>query len=137
MLGPKKMNANIVFDSEVINLSSFKTTNLLPNEFLLPEEESMEKEEIGGSAEEEEGVKALESMGFGANRSIRALRENGNNVEAAVMWLFERTEDWSLDAPLEKKVKKSNNVSSENVEMVMAMGFTEKQAIYALKKSVC
>jgi uncharacterized UBP type Zn finger protein len=110
---------------------------LLPHEFLLPEDsESSQKEEVSNTAEEDQSVQALETMGFGANRARRALRANGNNLEAALMWLFARTEDWSLDAPLEKKIKTSKQISNENVEMVMAMGFNQKQAIYALKNSV-
>lgn len=46
-------------------------------------------------------------MGFGENRSKRALILNNNNAEAAMNYLFEHAEDNSLDLPLEKKSAKS------------------------------
>ena len=39
-------------------------------------------------------------MGFGRNRCIRALQENGNNVENAMNYLFEKADDPSLDLPV-------------------------------------
>lgn len=54
------------------------------------------------------------------------------------MWLFEKIDDLSLDQPLTKKQKVSQQiaVSNENIEMVVAMGFTTNQAKHALRKSV-
>ena len=57
----------------------------------------------------------------------------------AALWLFERMEDATLDQPFPKKLKgKANeiNISQENIEAVISMGFPESQAKFALKKSV-
>lgn len=59
-----------------------------------------------------------------------------NDPEAATLWLFERMDDATLDLPLEQKQGSQTAVSVENIEMVVAMGFSHSQAKYALAKSV-
>jgi len=50
-------------------------------------------------------------MGFGENRSKRALEATNNNAEAAMNWLFDRNDDLSLDAPIENKKSSSSSSS--------------------------
>lgn len=45
-------------------------------------------------------------------------------------------DDAALDLPLEQKQGSQTAVSVENIEMVVAMGFSHSQAKYALAKSV-
>jgi len=46
---------------------------------------------------DQEGLVQLMSMGFSENRCIRALSENGNNVELALNAIFSTMDDPALD----------------------------------------
>ena len=78
----------------------------------------------------------LESMGFGRNRCIRALKAVDNSsAEAAMTWLFEHGEDADIDDPLpdSSAAPASSDVDEAALANLMAMGFDEHRCRHALK----
>lgn len=89
-----------------------------------------------------EALSQLKLMGFGENRSIRALTQYKNDVERACNWLFEKMDDTTLDAPIEQpktesqqKQNKDIFVSQENIDFIVAMNFSAKAAKFALTQT--
>ena len=79
------------------------------------------------------------SMGFSENRCIRALSENGNNVELALNAIFSTMDDPALDQPFDQDNNANKNKGpSQEVEntvaqvwpMIEGMGI-DKKYIYA------
>jgi ubiquitin carboxyl-terminal hydrolase 5/13 len=127
---PKKDISEIVFNSEVLDLSRFKLPQLDPSMKL--EDEAQEE----APQFNQEALDQLQMMGFGENRAKRALLEKGNNVEEATNWLFEKMDDPSLDEPLPTAKKQGGAaVSQEVIDMITMMGFTDAQARYALSQT--
>jgi len=126
---PKKDVSEIVFSSEVQDFSRFKLPELDPSA-RLQEQEAQEE----GPQFNQESIDQLTMMGFGVNRAKRALLENGHNVEQAMNWLCEKIEDPTLDDPLptSSKNKAEPAVSQDMIAIITSMGFSEKQAKFAL-----
>jgi uncharacterized UBP type Zn finger protein len=79
-------------------------------------------------------------MGINENHAKHALHKTGNNsADMAVSWYFENMNDPCLNEPL--RVKKEakpagDDIPQHLVEMVTAMGFSDKKAKKALKACV-
>mmetsp|Transcript_3318 Transcript_3318/g.2871 ORF Transcript_3318/g.2871 Transcript_3318/m.2871 type:complete len:219 (+) Transcript_3318:208-864(+) len=122
--------SEIQFEKEVIDFSSF----ILPPEG--SNESKIENLEEEGPKVDEGALNQLLAMGFGENRCKRALLANNNNPDAAMNWLLERIDDASLDDPIKKSNSQGGGVivNPELIGMLTAMGFTDKQAEFALKQ---
>ena len=82
-------------------------------------------------------VAQLVGMGFSENGSRRAaLAVNNASMEAATEWVFQHMEDANFNDPIEQAAPSGSGaaLSSESVEMLMAMGFQKKHAEKALKE---
>ena len=120
----------IKFPSEILDFS----------EFLLPPEDE-EKIELKNPNEIEEEYPSafpdltalLIAMGFSESQAKKALQVTNNNVEHAMNWLFENADQ------LENPDYMADTMGAEYAEManmIVNMGFSEKQANYALAKTV-
>lgn len=128
---PKKLMNNIQIE-ETVSLSELKAPEI--NSSLLMEDD-------GGAEEiqvDEVALSQLESMGCSRNKSIRALLQNGMNVELALNWIFSN-DDPALDEPIEpkkggaKKGEATCSLSQEEIEMAMSMGYSEEMVRAAAK----
>jgi len=89
----------------------------------------------------------LKQMGFSNNRAVRALIQNQNDQEKAITWLVNYIDDEckacavlddssALDLPLESQINKVCQISEENVESLMGMGFSSALSKRALQNCV-
>lgn len=86
------------------------------------------------SPEIDEAVVAnLVSMGFGENGCRRAAQATGNNVEAAMEWIFAHMEDPDFNAPLPEGGDGGAAVNPEAMAMLCSMGFSEAHVQAVLK----
>ncbi|KAL4447002.1 hypothetical protein ABPG74_014974 [Tetrahymena malaccensis] len=136
---PKKLNAIIQMPSEY-NLKDLVFKGLDGDEFLLENQEGNNNNQDQQNQPQVDEIALLQllEMGFGENRAKRALIKYQNNSEMATNYLFENTEDASLDLPLEPikaQGKKSGFVvNEENLMILQQMGFDVEQCKRALKK---
>ena len=99
---PMKLEVNLQINEE-IDLDSYKSKGPQENEVMIPEEEGA----AGASGApappviDEAALSQLMDMGFSLNSCKRALNAvGGNNVEAAMSWVFEHNMDPDFNDPL-------------------------------------
>ena len=79
-----------------------------------------------------ESVEMLTSMGFTVSQAKKALKETGGNMERAVEWLFNHTEDMG---EVEECPAKSSD--DENVKEAKIPGSSEMPTSFQLNSIVC
>ncbi|EJD06187.1 ubiquitinyl hydrolase [Fomitiporia mediterranea MF3/22] len=135
---PAKLDIPLILpaDDELL-LDSYLSQGLQRGETELPEEST-------GTAAirpsfNEAALAQLEGMGFPQIRCKKALLATGNgDAEAAMEWLFAHMEDPDIDDPLPTAGGAAPSVpepSSEQIGMLVDMGFTPGQASKALRET--
>jgi ubiquitin carboxyl-terminal hydrolase 5/13 len=140
---PKKLDV-FIENPEEIDISSLRGNGIQANETELPNEES---DSSASSATQEivineSIVSQLLDMGIPLNRARRGVwKTNNSNVDAAISWVFEHSEDADIDQPIEESVPQksqgsdSSSVPEEAIENLCNMGFDRPKAIFALKQT--
>ncbi|EFA83032.1 deubiquitinating enzyme [Heterostelium album PN500] len=133
---PKKLN--ICIDApDNLDISYLRGTGKKPNEEELPEQEVQAAAPVPNS----EIVEMLTAMGFPKNRAARAaLAVNNSDADSAMNWALEHGEDPGVDDPLPapsaaKPAAASMSFNADDLMMLEAMGFNDKQAKLALKNT--
>ncbi|CAD8212776.1 unnamed protein product [Paramecium pentaurelia] len=121
---PKKLNASIKIQ-QFYDLADFK-------EPVLQDIDALKEQNVQEYTED--NLQTLMGMGFGENRCKRALIKYKNDVEAAMMFIMESLDDPTQDQPLQQK-QQGPQISEEFVEQIVAMGFNQDQARFALSKT--
>ena len=96
------------------------------------------------AAIDEEVVSQLMAMGFSENGCRRAAKATaGSNAEIAMGWIFEHMEDPDFNDPMDTAAAESSSPAAaaasagsqwlEEMSMIMSMGYTNDQALAALK----
>ncbi|ODV83452.1 hypothetical protein CANARDRAFT_24927 [[Candida] arabinofermentans NRRL YB-2248] len=119
-----------------LSLARIKHEGILPNEVQFPEdpETTTQKKYVFNS----DAMNVLQGMGFTEIRAKRALFNTGNfDAEAAMNWLFGHMDDDDIDLPFEPPASSTTdviavNVNGEDLDSLVAMGFTEKLATKGL-----
>ncbi|TEB19535.1 ubiquitin carboxyl-terminal hydrolase 14 [Coprinellus micaceus] len=138
---PAKLDIPIILPSnDTLEFTSQHLgTGLKDGEESLPDESAGGAGGGGGLPEfDEAALGQLQAMGFPLIRCQKALLATGNNgdAEAAMEWLFGHMEDPDIDDPI--VVNKSGGGAeppTEQVSMLMDMGFTSAQAKKALRET--
>jgi len=131
---------------ETLSLEAFRGGGLQPGESPLPDEpnEPAPAPAPAASPQPDEAIVAqLVSMGFSENGARRAaLAVSNSSPEAATEWVFAHMEDADFNDPLPPPGSSGQaggggggggpEASPEAIEMLSAMGFTERQARGAL-----
>ncbi|ODV90934.1 hypothetical protein CANCADRAFT_23877 [Tortispora caseinolytica NRRL Y-17796] len=132
---PTKVDVPLIIDDESLGLASYRALEHSPDDVLMKDEDDETVAHNSTTFEPDvEGLAALESMGFPANRCVRALYENSNNQELALRWILDHMDDPDVDKPLELSGHE-NNVPNDLVESLESMGFGRDQAMRALKRN--
>lgn len=132
---PKKLDVQVKAP-ETLDLERLRSPGPQPGEDLLPED-APAAAAASGPVADEMLVAQLVGMGFSENGSRRAaLAVNNASMEAATEWVFQHMEDANFNDPIEQAAPSGGGaaLSSESVEMLMAMGFQKKHAEKALKE---
>lgn len=132
---PKKMDVFIDVKDN-IELDSMRGQGPQPDEVLLPDV-SLQPPKL---VIDESIVTGLMDMGFPRVRSEKAAHKTNNaGIEQAMNWLIEHMEDADIDVPLEQPSQGTKSgkpqADPEAVENLTAMGFTHKQAQFALQQT--
>ncbi|KAI1340175.1 hypothetical protein F5Y15DRAFT_50465 [Xylariaceae sp. FL0016] len=130
----RKVDVPIIVGDEPFLLDEYMSTGQLPSEELLPEDEEPSEPAF---IPNQELLRSLMEISPSENRCIRALEATGNqDANAAMMWLLERSEDPSLDAPLvaSKSAVNKGGPSAADMEQLQVLGATPNQARKALKE---
>lgn len=135
---PTKLDIPVQVGDDPFDLDIYMSKGLQDGEELLPED----TDNAGSSAfvPDSTALSQLESMGFPPNRCVKALHATGNSdADSAMTWLFAHMEDPDIDDPLRindgKSKNSANNVRSEDIETLEAMGISAPQARKALKET--
>jgi len=135
---PKKLEIKLKVKEE-IDISSLKSCGPQHDEVVLndDQEEKPTLSEDTGPAIDEGSLAQLMDMGFSMNGCMRALNKvGGSDVEAAMTWIFEHSQDPDFNDPLPTSEKSSNDGIDDSVVMslVESLGcFTIDQVKAALK----
>lgn len=132
-----KVDVPIMVPDETFPLDAYLSPGHQAGEELLPEETAPATPAF---VPNEAGLAQLEAMGFPRVRCEKALHATGNNdANAAMEWLFAHMEDADIDVPLNLDAANGPvagaSPSSEQIEMLGAMGFAAPQARKALKET--
>ncbi|GMT28614.1 hypothetical protein PFISCL1PPCAC_19911, partial [Pristionchus fissidentatus] len=122
----KKMDVDVLVEDE-IDLSPFRGAGAQPGEELMPVDEGID----------EKIVSELSTMGFSRNASVKAfLATKGQGLEGATNWIMQAIDDPTLNNPpqMESSSSREEKWNVEDVNQLIAFGFTLNQARYALKK---
>ncbi|XP_054160673.1 ubiquitin carboxyl-terminal hydrolase 5-like [Oppia nitens] len=134
---PKKLDISLDVP-EIIDISYLKSTGLQPGEELLPSGDTA----TGANAFEFNAsiLAQLSEMGFAVEGCKRALyNTNNGDIETTMNWIMEHMNDPDFSDPFilqsgATNVKEVNFVANpEAMAMIMSMGFTNEQALRALK----
>ncbi|CDK25183.1 unnamed protein product [Kuraishia capsulata CBS 1993] len=126
---PTKTQVPIVY-SNPLDLSPYKAPGMLPGETELPE---TDESEDGKFIPNETAMDQLVSMGFSENRATKALFNTDNSdADSAMNWLFQHIEDADIDDPFVEVPRKSSSAKKEDVDSLIAMGFSKQLAEKAL-----
>lgn len=133
---PKKLDVSIDILEE-LDLTRLRATGLQSCEEELPEaEQAPPAPEI---QIDDSIVVQLVSMGFNKEGCRKAVYHTKNQgIEPAMNWVLEHMEDPDFAEPLSvpgSGVKETESVNEEAVGMIISMGFTQAQAIKALKST--
>lgn len=139
---PKKLDVSIDAPKE-LDISFLRGNGRQSGEAEFPKEENAPPAAAAaGPAAEEEIVRALADMGFPRVRCVKAAIATSNQgAEQAMNWLMDHMDDADIDveppAPSASASggPKKGEPKAEDVEMLMAMGFTPSQAAKALRKT--
>ena len=150
---PIKLQVNLQFPQDeegkyVVDLAKYKSTGgPKPNEVLIPKEEATAAGPVpAGPVIDEAALSQLMDMGFSLNSCKRALNAvGGNNVEAAMGWVFEHNNDPDFNDPLPEEsatAAPATDASSDGIDegtvqsLVEMLGcFTADQVRFALKET--
>ncbi|XP_033097730.1 ubiquitin carboxyl-terminal hydrolase 5-like isoform X1 [Anneissia japonica] len=130
---PKKLDVSVNMPDD-LDLTSIRGKGLQPGEVELPEGDVPAEPEV---VIDEAMVMQLVSMGFdyeGCKKAVYHTKNQG--TEAAMNWVLEHMAEPDFTTPLElakKKDESGANPSDENIVMIQSMGFTQQQAVKALK----
>lgn len=129
---PKKLDVSVDILDE-LDLTHLRATGLQSNEEELPEDEqapAAPQIQIDDNV-----VDQLVSMGFDKEGCRKAVYHTKNQgVEPAMNWVLEHMGDADFNSPLILPGSQdSKAVDEESLAMIISMGFTEAQAIKALK----
>jgi len=135
-IGPQKKLDVFVDVPDEIDIEFLRGHGKQVSEELLPEE-IRGAPSIPDIVVDEGIVTQLMNMGFSRARCERAAFFTKNaNVDIAMNWIFEHTDDADVDTPLPKpSVKGGFVVNEEAVVMLSSMGFSREQATKALKET--
>lgn len=124
----EKLNVDVNIP-EFLDLSKYISAGKCDAEQVLPDE-SNEKSAVEVDAV---AMEQLMSMGFSEIRCTKALLATGNQgSETAMNWLFEHMDDPDIDQPISSGTETQN---SEDINQLMNMGFSDKQAKKALRET--
>lgn len=127
---------------EILDLSMYRGHGLQDREVLMVDNEtstSTETVETNTITADESIVMQLMSMGFSENGCRKAAIATLNaDVELALNWIISHMEDADFNEPIESSIKKNVvaeniGINDESLSMIVSMGYTEKQALAALK----
>ncbi|XP_033642208.1 ubiquitin carboxyl-terminal hydrolase 5-like [Asterias rubens] len=130
---PKKLDVSVDMPDE-LDLRSYRGNGLQTGEAELPEGDSPPEPEPEIN---EETVKQLQDMGFpreGCRKAVYHTKNTG--VEPAMNWVFQHMGDADFSEPLQlsgPKKKSDFVVNEDGVAMILSMGFSQEQAVRALK----
>ncbi|KAL8283622.1 hypothetical protein RQP46_005417 [Phenoliferia psychrophenolica] len=131
---PRKIEVPVILPDGALQLDKFLGRGIQPDEEALPEGEDAPAEVTFDA----DAMAQLAGMGFPEIRCKRALLATGNNgnAEAAMEWLFGHMEDPDIDDPLPATgAPAAPAVSDDQIENLVAMGFTPAQGRKALRET--
>ncbi|KAJ7379748.1 Ubiquitin carboxyl-terminal hydrolase 5 [Desmophyllum pertusum] len=135
---PKKLDVSIDILDE-LDLTHLRATGLQSSEEELPEqvEQAAQAAPAPQIQIDDNVVEQLVGMGFDKEGCRKAVYyTNNQGVEAAMNWVLEHMGDADFTAPLSVQgsgSKEPVSISEDAVAMIISMGFTQAQAIKALK----
>jgi len=148
---PLKLDVQLKFNENDINMKVLSREHKIENEKILEKSnekaaEENENEEIEVEPEfDKEKLNALLMNGVPELAAKHALLNTNNNTEDALMWFFSNLENNVINQPIPKIKKLKNGKKKEHdenfglpistINMLTEMGFTNTQAIGALKKN--
>lgn len=147
---PLKLDVQLKFDENNINYKILSREHKLENEKILDKTnekalDDNEPNEIEVEPEfDKDNLNTLIMNGVPELAAKHALLNSNNNPEEALMWFFSNLENDLINQPV-PKIKKTKNAKKEfdpnfglpqsTISMLTDMGFTNTQAVGALKKN--
>lgn len=133
----KKIDAKVLMP-ELLNLGHLRSQGLQPGEVLMKVDQyDTPAQQQKKSIVNLDLLPQITGMGFsefGARRAIIAT--GGNDIEAAMQWVFEHMEDADFNEPIAEDASESKqqelSVDADSIAMLSSLGYTEQQATAAL-----
>ena len=144
---PKKLDISLDVP-ELLDLEHLRSSGLQPGEQLLPETGHNNDGSAVSSVRSFEFDSSLLAqlceMGFPLDGCKRALyHTNNGDIETTMNWIMEHMSDpdfaqpFNLDTGASTTRNESFTADPESLATIMSMGFTQEQALRALKATVC
>ncbi|OQV13825.1 Ubiquitin carboxyl-terminal hydrolase 5 [Hypsibius exemplaris] len=131
---PKKLDVSVDMPL-TLDIGFLRAYGRKPDEELLPEDDEVPPTPVVRI--DESMVQQLMEAGFSKEGCQRAVFHTASSgVETAMNWIMEHMLDEDFNTPFQiPGAKKEVQVSEENIENIMTMGFTREQSIRALENT--